>query len=258
MKGSGYYLTAPQKRHYQVPENQRINALDPGIRTLITLGFFCVLWRLHPYSDLLTIASTEKNMSHLITGVILAGGRATRMDGKDKGLIRLREHYLIEHVITALRPQVDSLFINANRNHERYRQLTNLPIIPDLIADYPGPLAGIATGLHHATTEHVVFTPCDSPLIPHDLVARLYQAMQQQQAAISTVMIDGCLQPVFALIQRHLLVELLGFLHSGQRKVEVWYQQYPLATIDCSDQAANFVNLNSPTELAQLDSAKTV
>jgi len=60
------------------------------------------------------------------------------------------------------------------------------------------------------------------------------------------------------MIQRHLLVELLGFLHSGQRKVEVWYQQYPLATIDCSDQAANFVNLNSPTELAQLDSAKTV
>ena len=197
-------------------------------------------------------------MQYPITGVILAGGRATRMGGEDKGLIQLHGNYLINHVITALRPQVDTLFINANRNQDRYRELTDLPIISDIIAEYPGPLAGIATGLQHATTEYVFFTPCDSPLIPEDLVARLYQAMQQQQAAISTVMIDGYLQPVFALIQRRLLPELLEFLDSGQRKVEMWYRHYPLVSVDFSDQSANFVNLNSPEELAQLDRVKIV
>jgi len=197
-------------------------------------------------------------MQYPITGVILAGGRATRMGGEDKGLIQLHGNYLINHVITALRPQVDTLFINANRNQDRYRELTDLPIISDIIAEYPGPLAGIATGLQHATTEYVFFTPCDSPLIPKDLVARLYQAMQQQQAAISTVMIDGYLQPVFALIQRRLLPELLEFLDSGQRKVEMWYRHYPLVSVDFSDQSANFVNLNSPEELAQLDRVKIV
>ena len=197
-------------------------------------------------------------MQYPITGVILAGGRATRMGGEDKGLIQLHGNYLINHVITVLRPQVDTLFINANRNQDRYRELTDLPIISDIIAEYPGPLAGIATGLQHATTEYVFFTPCDSPLIPKDLVARLYQAMQQQQAAISTVMIDGYLQPVFALIQRRLLPELLEFLDSGQRKVEMWYRHYPLVSVDFSDQSANFVNLNSPEELAQLDRVKIV
>jgi len=197
-------------------------------------------------------------MQYPITGVILAGGRATRMGGEDKGLIQLHGNYLINHVITALRPQVDTLFINANRNQDRYRELTDLPIISDIIAEYPGPLAGIATGLQHATTEYVFFTPCDSPLIPKDLVARLYQAMQQQPAAISTVMIDGYLQPVFALVQRRLLPELLEFLDSGQRKVEMWYRHYPLVSVDFSDQSANFVNLNSPEELAQLDRVKIV
>jgi len=197
-------------------------------------------------------------MHYPITGVILAGGRATRMGGEDKGLIQLHGNYLINHVIAALRPQVDTLFINANRNQDRYRELTDLPIISDIIAEYPGPLAGMATGLQHATTEYVFFTPCDSPFIPKDLVARLYQAMQQQQAAISTVMINGYLQPVFVLMQRRLLPELLEFLHSGQRKVEMWYRHYPFASVDFSDQSANFVNLNSPDELAQLDRTNIV
>lgn len=195
---------------------------------------------------------------HEITGVILAGGRATRMGGEDKGLVQFRSNYLINHVITALRPQVTHLLLNANRNQSRYQQLTDLTIISDLIADYPGPLAGIATGLSHATTEYVAFVPCDSPLIPHDLVAQLYFAMQQHNAHISTVMIDGWMQPVFSLLQRRLLPDLLEFLNSGQRKVEIWYRQHPLVTVDFSAHADAFVNLNSPQELAQLEAAKIV
>ncbi len=198
------------------------------------------------------------HIPHEITGVILAGGRATRMGGEDKGLIQFRGNYLIHHVITALRPQVTHLLLNANRNQQRYQQLSDLTIISDLIADYPGPLAGIATGLSHATTEHVIFVPCDSPLIPHDLVAQLYFAMQQHNARISTVMIDGWMQPVFSLLQRRLLPDLLEFLNSGQRKVEIWYRQHPLATVDFSAHADAFVNLNSPQELAQLEAVNIV
>jgi molybdenum cofactor guanylyltransferase len=186
-----------------------------------------------------------------ITGVILAGGRATRMGGEDKGLIKLHDKYLIEHVISALRPQVETLLINANRNAARYHALTGLPVIADILADYPGPLAGMATGLQHATTEHVLFAPCDSPFIPAQLATNLYQAMRQQHAQISTVMLQGRLQPVFALLQRGLLPELLAFLQTGQRKVETWYRQYSLASVDFSTQAAHFVNLNHPQELTQ-------
>ncbi len=193
-----------------------------------------------------------------ITGVILAGGRATRMGGEDKGLVRFRDNFLINHVISKLRPQVTTLLLNANRNQHRYQQLTDLTIISDQIDNYPGPLAGIATGLYHATTEHVVFVPCDSPLIPENLVEKLYHAMQQHNALISTVIIAGRMQPVFVMLQRRLLADLLEFLNSGQRKVEMWYRQHPLATVDFSAQADLFVNLNSHMELAQLDSAKIV
>lgn len=190
------------------------------------------------------------NVQFPITGVILAGGRATRMGGEDKGLVKWQDKCLIEYVIHTLHPQVSTLLINANRNLERYQEITGLPIITDIIADYPGPLAGIATGLQHAMTEHVLFVPCDSPFIPAQLVPRLYQAMQQQQALISTVILDGRLQPVFALIQRSLLPDLLAFLQTGQRKVEIWYRQHSLASVDFSDQAEYFINLNNPIQLA--------
>ncbi|MEZ5671253.1 MAG: molybdenum cofactor guanylyltransferase MobA [Thiotrichaceae bacterium] len=189
-------------------------------------------------------------MQFPITGVILAGGRATRMGGEDKGLVKWQDKCLIQHVIHALHPHVSTLLINANRNLERYQEITGLPIITDIIADYPGPLAGIATGLQHAATEHVLFVPCDSPFIPVQLVPRLYQAMQQQHAHISTVILQGRLQPVFALMQRSLLPDLLAFLQTGQRKVEIWYRQHPLASVDFSNQAEYFINLNNPMQLA--------
>ena len=120
-----------------------------------------------------------------ITGLVLAGGLARRMqDGRsdvDKGLVRFRGEAMVEHVLRRLAPQVDRLLINANRNQAEYRRYGHA-VVADEIAGYAGPLAGLHAGLQTATTEWVVTVPCDSPFFPQDLVARLLQAAQAQNA----------------------------------------------------------------------------
>ncbi|MEW5838604.1 MAG: molybdenum cofactor guanylyltransferase MobA [Pseudomonadota bacterium] len=117
-----------------------------------------------------------------ITGVILAGGRGTRMGGVEKGLLDWQGRPLIAHLIDALAPQVDGLMLNVNRAHERYAAF-NLP----LIGDAPeltglGPLAGLHSALSHSPTELVVCVPCDLPELPPDMVERLLAASQERGA----------------------------------------------------------------------------
>src|SRR5690606_37051954 len=111
----------------------------------------------------------------LVSGVILAGGRATRMGGDDKGWVPLAGTPLIQHVLTRLRPQVDEVLINANRSQARYRQLA--PVIGDAQADFQGPLAGMLAGLTAARHDWVLFVPCDGPALPLDLMTRFRAAI---------------------------------------------------------------------------------
>ena len=108
-----------------------------------------------------------------ITGLILAGGRASRMAGEDKGLIELHGRPMIRWVLERFSPQVSQVLISANRNQERYAALGN-PVVVDAVSDFSGPLAGLAAGLTSATTKWLASVPCDSPLVPPDLVKRLY------------------------------------------------------------------------------------
>ena len=109
-----------------------------------------------------------------ITGVILAGGRGSRMGGADKGLQPYRGVPLAMHALLRLAPQVGEVMINANRNLAAYESM-GAAVWPDALADYPGPLAGFLAGLEHCTTPYLVTVPCDSPHFPEDLVARLAQ-----------------------------------------------------------------------------------
>src|SRR5713226_3055670 len=111
-----------------------------------------------------------------ITGVILAGGRATRMCGLDKGLVVLNGIPMLEHILVTLRPQVSDVLINANRNIERYANYGH-KVVPDMLGDYFGPLAGMASAMQAAGTEYILTVPCDSPLLPSDLAVRLAAAM---------------------------------------------------------------------------------
>lgn len=188
-----------------------------------------------------------------ITGVILAGGRARRMGGIDKGLILLNGKPMVEHVIAALRAEVDNLLINANRNLEQYAAF-GYPVIPDIMDGYLGPLAGIASGMRAASSQYIVTAPCDSPLVANNLVRRLYATLTREGADISVAHDGERMHPVFALMRRDLLPNLLDFLNAGQRKIDRWYAQHRLAVAYFRDQPEAFRNVNSPEERAELES----
>jgi molybdenum cofactor guanylyltransferase len=184
-----------------------------------------------------------------ITGVILAGGRATRMGGEDKGLIRVAGRTMVEHVLRAMRPQVSDLFINANRNLGRYREL-GVTVVSDFVEGYWGPLAGMASALKVARTPYVMTAPCDSPFLSVDLAARLHHALTRDGAQVAVAASGGQLEPVFALLDRSLLTSLLTYLEAGERKIDRWYAQHPMTTVDFSDRPEMFLNLNTPEDIA--------
>lgn len=182
-----------------------------------------------------------------ITGVILAGGRGSRMGGEDKGLVLLNGRAMVEHVVERLRPQVGSLLISANRNRERYEAL-GYRVVVDSLPDYQGPLAGMASVLQIATTPYVVTVPCDSPLIGDDLVARLARALVTDSADIAVAHDGARAHPVFLLLKRSLLPSLLGFLQAGERKIDRWFGRHRVASADFSDSPEAFINVNDPDE----------
>jgi molybdenum cofactor guanylyltransferase len=189
-----------------------------------------------------------------VTGLILAGGRAQRMGGIDKGLIKLRGRSMVEYIIEALRSQVDTILINANRNLDKYSKL-GLKVIKDEIDDYQGPLAGIASGLSHAETDFIVTAPCDGPFLASNYVSRLYTAAQENNANISVAFDGKRLQPVYALINTSLLPSLLAYLHAGDRKIDLWYQQENFVQVDFSTTPKIFTNINTPEELKNIENS---
>ncbi len=185
--------------------------------------------------------------AHRITGVLLAGGRARRMGGTDKGLIELAGRPLAAHALTRLAPQVGQVLINANRNRASYRAL-GAEVVADTIDGYLGPLAGLLAGMESATTELVVTAPCDSPFVPTDLVARL-NAARERDAAVIAVAHDGeRRQPVFVLAPTDLASDLREWLGAGGRKVDQWFARHRVADADFRDLPEAFRNINTPEE----------
>ena len=189
-----------------------------------------------------------------ITGLILAGGRGSRMGGADKGLQNHLGMPLAMHALMRLSPQVGHMMINANRNLGAYESF-GVPVWPDALADYPGPLAGFLAGLEHCETPYLVTVPCDTPNFPEDLVSRLAQALADNDADIamaSTTGPDGAqVQPVFCLMKSTLMESLLRFTQSGQRKIDRWTAEHRCVEVPFDDDAA-FFNANTADELRQL------
>jgi molybdopterin-guanine dinucleotide biosynthesis protein A len=181
--------------------------------------------------------------------VILAGGRGRRMGAADKGWVEFEGRALIEHVIARFAPQVDELLISANRNLERYAAL-GCPVVPDLLPDYPGPLAGLQAALQCARYDLIATAPCDSPFLPMDLVERLSSALERSAARIAVPRAGGRLQPVFLLCRKSVAPELDRYLASGGRKVEAWCTSLHCVEVDLESEAEAMRNLNTPEELA--------
>lgn len=204
-----------------------------------------------------------------VCAVVLAGGQGSRMGGVDKGLQLFRAKPLVQHALERLQQQAGGaparIGINANRNQAQYASW-GLPVWPDAQTDYPGPLAGFLAALQHAHPQPYLLTvPCDSPLFPLDLLARLATAFGQQDADIAMVsspelQADGSVllraQPVFCLLKASLAPSLDQFMASGRRKIEAWTQQHHTVQVvfDAPGDAAQaFANANTLAELQKLE-----
>ena len=198
------------------------------------------------------MSDREATVRDQVTGVILAGGRATRMGGVDKGLVPINGRPMIAWVIDALRPQVATVMINANRSHDRYGEF-GCPVIDDGDSEFRGPLAGMASAMRSAKTPYVAVVPCDSPLITGDLVERLYAAVASSGSPAAVAHDGERLQPVFALLARTLLADLAGYLDDGQRKIDRWYARHGYESVDFSDVAESFANINAPEDRSALE-----
>ena len=189
-----------------------------------------------------------------ITGLVLAGGRGSRMGGVDKGLQAHLGMPLAMHALLRLSPQVGEVIINANRNLAAYESM-GAPVWPDALPDYPGPLAGFLAGLEHCATPYLATVPCDSPHFPADLVARLAERLDADAAeiAIAATREDGelRLQPVFCLMNATVVESLIRFTGTGQRKIDAWTATLRHVAVEFDDARA-FINANTVAELRGL------
>lgn len=212
-----------------------------------------------------------------ITGLVLAGGRGTRMGNIDKGLQPYNGRPMVAHIIERLAPQVGLLALNINRNEAQYAAF-GLPLWPDLDREQAGPLAGLQTGLAHCTTPYLLCVPCDSPFLPADLAARLSGALLAADADLAIAVTcsdnesaptdrsraapEAALQdapqpalqrhPVFCLLKTTLLAQLNAYMADGGRRMQSWMKTLAMVEVPFDDAAA-FSNINTLQELQQFE-----
>ncbi len=185
-------------------------------------------------------------MQPQITGVILAGGRSSRMGGNDKGLLLLDGRPLYQHVLSRLHPQVSHILISANRHQAQYQQ-SGYPVIGDITPDFAGPLAGMLAGLTYAETDWVFFAPCDVPALPEDIVERLWQ--QRGNASAAYARDNERVHPTLALMHRALIAPLTQYLAQGDRKLMLFLERVDGHAVSFTTTPQAFRNLNTPDDL---------
>jgi molybdopterin-guanine dinucleotide biosynthesis protein A len=201
-----------------------------------------------------------------ITGLILAGGRGSRMGGVDKGLQNFNGIPLALHTLMRLGPQVESVMVNANRNLSAYESF-GAAVWPDASADFAGPLSGFLVALERAETPYVLTVPCDTPRLPLDLAKRLAEALVREDADIAMAAAPETdehgqtqirTQPVFCLMKIELSESLVKFTHAGGRKIDAWTAQHNTVVVPFdapSDDPLAFANVNTLNELQALENA---
>lgn len=199
-----------------------------------------------------------------IPGVLLAGGLARRMGGGDKPMRQIAGRTILDRVIARLAPQCGGLIINANGDPARFASF-GLPVIADSVADFPGPLAGILAALDWAAANCpdvslVLSTAADCPFLPRDLVARLYRALDEQNAQLAVAASDGQSHPVIGLWNVGLREELRhALVVEDIRKIDRWTARYRLATVTWPITPLDpFFNANTVEDIAEADRLATL
>jgi len=191
--------------------------------------------------------SNLEQRNERIGAVVLAGGLARRMGGKDKGLVQIGDRPMASWAIDAIRPQVHDIVINANRNHDAYA-LLGAQVIADRHSGHIGPLAGLSAAMHHLNTDYVFMCPCDSPFISPSIVSLLGEPCLDKVADICVAHDGERLQPVFCVVHQRCLESLDAYLESGERKIDRWYATQKTVEFDCSSIADSFRNINTEEE----------
>lgn len=186
-----------------------------------------------------------------ISGLILAGGRASRMDGNDKGLLMLLGRPMIDHVIDRLKTQVGQILISANRHLDSYEKF-GYEVLVDDYDDYRGPLAGMSRGLSQCNSEYLLTVPCDGPLLPLDLASRMLDYAQQENAKAVLAFDGQYKQPTYNLIHKELLAQLTQSLEHDEHKLGKWLMDNGAHKLDFADQKSAFLNVNTPADLELL------
>lgn len=187
-----------------------------------------------------------------VTGVILAGGLARRMNNQDKGLVLFQGQPMVGYALTAIEPLVNSVIVNANRNRTDYEQF-GWPVVADQNGNFEGPLAGILAAMRYAETGILLVMPCDSPLVQTRHLQKLLTGHAESGADIAVAYDGERLHPVFLAIKTSLESSLQDYLASGQRKIDRWLAQHKMIKVDFSHEPEVFVNVNTLSELSSLE-----
>jgi len=187
-----------------------------------------------------------------VTGVILAGGLARRMNNQDKGLINYKGRPMVSYAITAVTAVADQTLINANRNREQYEEF-GLPVVADQTGSFDGPLAGVLTAMLYTDADVLVVMPCDSPLIKAEHLQKLLDTRAENDADVAVAFDGERLHPVFLAIKTSLKNSLQDYLASGQRKMDRWLEQQKMVKADFSNEPEIFININTLAELSELE-----
>jgi molybdopterin-guanine dinucleotide biosynthesis protein A len=190
-----------------------------------------------------------------ITGVILAGGLARRMNNQDKGLIPFNGQPMVSYAIATMKSVVDQTIISANRNIPEYQKF-GLPIVSDQTDSFDGPLAGVLAAMMFAETGILLVVPCDSPLVKANHLQILLSALLENHADVAVAFDGERLHPVFLAIKTMLKSSLQDYLHSGHRKMDSWLEQQNMVKVDFSAERDIFININSLFELHDLEAKK--
>lgn len=187
-----------------------------------------------------------------ITVGILAGGKATRMNNQDKGLVMFNGKYMIENIINAIEPYVKHITINANRNISKYKKL-GYPVVQDFYEGYAGPLSGIYSILNVTNSKYLMILPCDSPLIEWKLIQKMYSEIKLSGVEVVVAHNTNRAQPVFMIIDTAVKDSIKEYIESGNRKIDFWYLEKNYKYIYFNENCNYFKNINTEEELNNLE-----
>ncbi len=190
-----------------------------------------------------------------VTGVILAGGLARRMNKQDKGLVIYQHKPMVSYAVDAMLQVADIVLINANRNKNDYSQFA-CEVISDQTDTFDGPLAGVLSAMTHAKTDNLIVMPCDSPLIKAEHLNKLLKGLTDNEVDIAVAFDGKRMHPVFLALKTALVNSLKKYLQQGNRKIDIWLEQHSLIKVDFSQNAEVFLNINTLSELEALEKSR--